>query len=147
MPSYGPEMRGGTAYCTVVISDQLIGSPIIRNPGYLVAMNRPSLEKFAEQLKPGGIILINSSLIGIQSGRDDVVELIVPVNDIAIRIGNVRSANIVALSAFVAKTKLVSMETLLSCVQSEFAKKVDMISLNLVAVEKGKKAIQKTGQI
>ena len=89
----------------------------------------------------------NSSLIDIQSGRDDVVELIVPVNDIAIRIGNVRSANIVALSAFVAKTKLVSMETLLSCVQSEFAKKVDMISLNLVAVEEGKKAIQKTGQI
>jgi len=147
VPSYGPEMRGGTAYCTVVISDRLIGSPIIRNPGFLVAMNQPSLEKFASQVKPEGIILINSSLIGIQSGRSDVVELILPVNDMAIGIGNVRSANLVALGAFVAKTKLVGIETLQSCVQSEFAKKKDMIPLNLVAVEEGKMAIKNTGQI
>ncbi len=84
VPSYGPEMRGGTAYCTVVVSDRLIGSPIIRNPMHLVAMNRPSLEKFAAQVKPGGVILINSSLIDIGSGRSDVDELRVPVNDIAV---------------------------------------------------------------
>ena len=65
VPSYGPEMRGGTAYCTVVISDRPIGSPIIKNPLHLIAMNRPSLEKFAPDVKPHGMVLINSSLIPI----------------------------------------------------------------------------------
>ncbi|MEJ2097557.1 MAG: 2-oxoacid:acceptor oxidoreductase family protein, partial [Deltaproteobacteria bacterium] len=74
VPSYGPEMRGGTAYCTVVISDTPIGSPVIKNPTHLVAMNRPSLEKFAPAVKKGGIIFINESLIDIRSGRADVNE-------------------------------------------------------------------------
>ena len=74
VPSYGPEMRGGTAYCTVVISDRLIGSPIIRNPMHLVAMNRPSLEKFAPVVRSSGVILVNSSLISIGADRDDVKE-------------------------------------------------------------------------
>ena len=91
VPSYGPEMRGGTAYCTVVISERPIGSPIIRNPLHLVAMNRPSLEKFAPMVKPKGVVLINSSLIPIKSGRSDIDELIVPANDIAKKLGNVRS--------------------------------------------------------
>jgi len=97
VPSYGPEMRGGTAYCTVVISDSPIGSPVIRNPLHLVAMNRPSLEKFAPMVKPGGVIMINSSLISINSGRKDIDELIVPANDIAKKLGNIRSLNIVAI--------------------------------------------------
>ena len=141
VPSYGPEMRGGTAYCTVVISDRLIGSPIIKNPAHLVAMNRPSLEKFAPAVKPKGIILINSSLISIDSGRSDVDELRIPVNDIAIKAGNVRSANIVALAAFVARSKLVAMDTLRNCVESEFAKKAPLIPVNLKAVEAGKEAV------
>lgn len=140
VPSYGPEMRGGTAYCTVVISDRLIGSPIIRNPMHLVAMNRPSLEKFAPLVKPKGVILVNSTLISVQAGRDDVDELRVPVNDIAVRIGNVRSANIVALAAFVARTKVVKMETLRRCVKEEFASKQKLIPLNMAAVDEGEKA-------
>ncbi|MCJ7830042.1 MAG: 2-oxoacid:acceptor oxidoreductase family protein, partial [Desulfobacterales bacterium] len=99
IPSYGPEMRGGTAYCTVVISDRPIGSPIIRNPAHLVAMNRPSLEKFAPLIKPGGVILINSSLIPVASNRQDVDELKVPATEIAQQIGSVKAANIVALAA------------------------------------------------
>lgn len=140
VPSYGPEMRGGTAYCTVVISDRLIGSPIIRNPMHLVAMNRPSLEKFAPAVKPGGVILVNSSLIPIDSGREDVDEVRIPVNDIAVRLGSVRSANIVALSAFVARTGLVSMDTLRDCVEAEFSKKKKLVPMNLAAVEEGQKA-------
>ena len=140
VPSYGPEMRGGTAYCTVVISDRLIGSPIIRNPMHLVAMNRPSLEKFAPMVKPGGVILVNSSLIPIDSGREDVDEVRIPVNDIAVRLGSVRSANIVALSAFVARTGLVSMDTLRDCVEAEFSKKKKLVPMNLAAVEEGQKA-------
>jgi 2-oxoglutarate ferredoxin oxidoreductase subunit gamma len=140
VPSYGPEMRGGTAYCTVVISDRLIGSPIIRNPMHLVAMNRPSLEKFAPMVKPKGVILVNSTLISIEAGREDVDELRVPVNDIAVRLGNVRSANIVALSAFVARAGIVKMETLRRCVKEEFASKEKLIPLNMAAVEEGEKA-------
>ncbi|MDI6686693.1 MAG: 2-oxoacid:acceptor oxidoreductase family protein, partial [Desulfobacterales bacterium] len=140
VPSYGPEMRGGTAYCTVVISDKPIGSPIIRNPMHLVAMNRPSLEKFAPTVKPGGVILINSSLIPVRSQRNDVDELIVPVNDIAKELGNIRAANIVALSAFVARSKVVDFDLMREAVKKEFAKKPKFIPLNMEAIEHGKRA-------
>lgn len=140
IPSYGPEMRGGTAYCTVVISNRLIGSPIIKNPRHLIAMNRPSLEKFAPHIKPGGIILINTSLIPIDSGRSDIDELKVPTVDIAKEIGNVRAANIVALAAFVARTGIVPMERLRKCVEAEFSTKPKLIPLNLKAVDAGEKA-------
>ena len=143
IPSYGPEMRGGTAYCTVVISDRPIGSPIIRNPRHLVAMNRPSLEKFAPVVQPGGVIFVNSTLISVPAGRDDVDELRVPVNDIAKELGNVRSANIVALSAFVARSKVVDFDMLRKCVEDEFAQKPKLIPLNMEAVAAGKKAAQK----
>ena len=142
VPSYGPEMRGGTAYCTVVVSDRLIGSPIIKYPGHLVAMNRPSLEKFAPLVKPNGIILINSSLVDVNSGRDDVDELRVPVNDIATEAGSLRSANIVALAAFVARSAVVGFDTLRHCVETEFAKKAAIIPVNLAALEEGRKAIE-----
>jgi 2-oxoglutarate ferredoxin oxidoreductase subunit gamma len=140
VPSYGPEMRGGTAYCTVVISDRPIGSPIIRNPLHLVAMNRPSLEKFAPMVKPKGVVLINSSLIPIKSGRSDIVELIVPANDIAKKLGNVRSANIVALSAFVARSEIVDFDNLRECVKNEFSHKEKLIPLNMEAVTAGGEA-------
>jgi 2-oxoglutarate ferredoxin oxidoreductase subunit gamma len=142
IPSYGPEMRGGTAYCTVVVSDRPIGSPIIRNPRHLVAMNRPSLEKFAPVIKPGGVILVNSTLISVPSGRDDVDELRVPVNDIAKELGNVRSANIIALAAFAARSKIVDFEMIRKCVEAEFSKKPKLIPLNLEAVAAGEKAAQ-----
>ena len=137
IPSYGPEMRGGTAYCTVVISDRLIGSPIIKNPTHLVAMNRPSLEKFAGDVKPGGIVFINSSLIPVRSDRTDIDELTVPANDVAIKAGSVRAANIVALSAFAARSKLVDLDLLKNCVKEEFAAKPKIIPLNMDAFDQG----------
>ncbi|MEA2060041.1 MAG: 2-oxoacid:acceptor oxidoreductase family protein [Thermodesulfobacteriota bacterium] len=137
VPSYGPEMRGGTAYCTVVIGDRRIGSPIIKNPTHLVAMNRPSLEKFAPHVLPGGIVLINTSLIPVHSGRDDVVELMVPANEAAIALGSVKCANIVAVSAFAAKSKMVDVEVLRECVKEQFADKAKLIPLNMKAFDKG----------
>jgi 2-oxoglutarate ferredoxin oxidoreductase subunit gamma len=137
IPSYGPEMRGGTAYCTVIVSDRLIGSPIIKNPTHLVAMNRPSLEKFAPVVKPNGVIMINSSLIPVRSGRDDVDELIVPANDAAIEVGSIRCANIIALAAFAARSKMVDLEILRECVKSQFASKAKLIPLNMAAFDKG----------
>ncbi len=139
IPSYGPEMRGGTAYCTVVISDKHIGSPIIKNPTHLVAMNQPSLTKFTNDIKPGGIIFINSSLIRVKSDRDDIVEFLVPANDIAIKSGSVRAANIVALSAFAAKSKLVDLNVLKDCVKDEFSAKKKIIPLNMKAFDEGVK--------
>jgi 2-oxoglutarate ferredoxin oxidoreductase subunit gamma len=143
IPSYGPEMRGGTAYCTVVISDRPIGSPIIKNPLHLVAMNGPSLEKFAPTVKQGGIVFVNSSLIAFGADRSDVDELRVPVVDIAKELGSVKAANIVALSAFVARSKIVPMKRLEACIKAEFSKKPKLIPLNMEAMAAGEKAAQK----
>ena len=137
VPSYGAEMRGGTANCTVVIGDRPIGSPIIRNPRHLVAMNLPSLEKYASQVKPGGVVLINSSLISIGSDRKDVDELKVPANDIAIKIGTVKAANIVALAAFVERSKIIDMDVFTSCVKNQFKMNEKLIDLNMKAMEEG----------
>lgn len=81
LPSYGPEMRGGTANCCVVVSDKPVASPVINEPDVLVAMNRPSLERFASTVKKGGVIIINSSLINIKSGRTDIKEYFIPANE------------------------------------------------------------------
>jgi 2-oxoglutarate ferredoxin oxidoreductase subunit gamma len=137
IPSYGPEMRGGTAYCTVVISDKYIGSPIIKNPTHLVAMNRPSLEKFEQDVKPEGIVFINASLIPVRCQRSDVTELAVPVNEMAIEAGSVRAANIVALAAFAAKADLVDLDLLKKCIKEEFAAKAKIIPMNMDAFDRG----------
>lgn len=146
VPSYGPEMRGGTAYCLVVISDRAIGSPIIRNPLHLVAMNRPSLEKFAPLVKPSGVVVINSSLISIGAGRDDVDEIQIPANDIAKEIGSVKTANVVALAAFVARSNIVEFDLLRECVRKQFAGREKLIPINLEALDQGRKAVLAAGQ-
>jgi 2-oxoglutarate ferredoxin oxidoreductase subunit gamma len=144
VPSYGPEMRGGTAYCLVVISTRPIGSPIIRNPMHLVAMNRPSLEKFAPVVKPNGVVVINSSLIPVQSGRDNVDELLVPANEIAKDLGSVKVANIVALGAFVARSEIIDFELIRKCVKETFSSREKLIPINMAALDAGKKAASTT---
>jgi 2-oxoglutarate ferredoxin oxidoreductase subunit gamma len=140
IPSYGPEMRGGTAYCTVVIADHPIGSPIVNNPTHLVAMNRPSLEKFGPMVKPKGLVVINSSLIPITSGRTDLTEILVPCNQIAIDLGNPKGANMVVLGAYAACSKVVSLEMLEKSVRYEFSKKPKFIDVNVTALKKGAEA-------
>ncbi len=137
IPSYGPEMRGGTAYCTVVVSDSRIGSPIINTPLGLVVFNRPSLEKFAPRVKPGGTIIVNSSLIDITSNRNDVAEILVPANDIAIKAGNVKTVNMIMLGAFVGATEVVSYNTLIELVKEKMGKKKDLLEMNLQVVDEG----------
>ena len=140
VPSYGAEMRGGTANCNVVTSDKPIGSPVIRNPMHLVVMNRPSLEKYTPLVKSKGVVLVNSSLVTTGTGRDDIDELNVPANDIAIELGSIKSANIVALAAFVARSQFVDFELLRECVKYEFAKNEKLIELNMEALDRGKEA-------
>ena len=143
IPSYGPEMRGGTAYCLVVIADRPIGSPIIRNPMHLIAMNRPSLEKFAPMMKPNGVVVVNTSLIPIRTNRDDIDEVLIPANDIAKDLGSTKVANIVALGAFVARSKIVDFGTLHRCVKKAFSSKEKLIPINLDALKQGRKAAER----
>ena len=111
MPVYGPEMRGGTANCTVVISEEEIGSPIIRSPLGLIIMNRPSLDKFQPRLQDGGIQVINSSLVDPALAEPNRVRTVkVPANEIANQLGNARMANMVALGAYVKATGVLPLE-------------------------------------
>jgi len=121
LPTYGVEMRGGTANCTVVISSKEIGSPIIYRPHALIAMNLPSLLKFGPRVLPNGLIFLNSSLIDPKEvTRNDIEVFPFPVNDIAIENGNPRFANMVALGGFVEKTKLVELSSVYDSLEKVF---------------------------
>ncbi|MBN1211222.1 MAG: 2-oxoacid:acceptor oxidoreductase family protein [candidate division Zixibacteria bacterium] len=137
LPSYGPEMRGGTAYCTVVISDTRIGSPIINNPTAACVFNRPSFDKFSPRVKPGGLLLVNSSLIDVTTDRTDITELLIPANKIALDAGNARVANIVILGAFIGASKIVSYEKTVEVIRSKLGRKKEMLDINLNVLEKG----------
>lgn len=137
LPSYGPEMRGGTAYCTVVISDHRIGSPIIINPTALCVFNRPSFDKFVPRIKPGGLLVVNSSLINVSSDRKDITQLLVPANDIALKAGNPKAANIVVLGAFVGAANVVSFKTVRDVVKDKMGAKKDFLASNLKVLKQG----------
>ena len=137
MPSYGPEMRGGTCNCTVVISDRLVGSPVIQSPKAVLAMNLPSLDKFEPDIKPGGVLLVNSSLIKREPTRDDITVIMVPANEIANELGSPRSANMVALGAYLGATGAVSIEEVIGVVRETFAAKPAVIDVNIEALQKG----------
>ena len=137
LPSYGPEMRGGTANCTVVISDQEIGSPIITNPKCAVVMNRPSLEKFAPTLKENGLLVVNSSLIDIDSDRDDLDQFKIDANDIAIKNNSPKSANMVVLGSFLGKTKIIDKDIMISAIKEFFVKKPKFIDANVSCFNEG----------
>lgn len=137
LPSYGPEMRGGTAYCTVVVSEKEIGSPVIQKPTCAVVMNRPSFDKFSPMVKPDGLLLVNSSLIDVTSDREDVDQVLIPCNDIAIKAGAVRAANMAMLGAFAAKANLVDLAQVRKTIGNKFASKEKVLAINFEAFDKG----------
>ncbi|MEA3297433.1 MAG: 2-oxoacid:acceptor oxidoreductase family protein [candidate division Zixibacteria bacterium] len=137
IPSYGPEMRGGTAYCTVVVSDIRIGSPIINYPQCVCVFNRPSFDKFTARVKPDGLVIVNSSLIDVTTDRTDVREILVPANDMAMEIGNVKTANMAILGAFIGATKIVSFETVTETIKEKLGKKKSALPVNLKILEAG----------
>ena len=133
-PSYGPEMRGGTASCTVVVSDKTVSCPIINEADFVVVMNLPSLIKFEPLLKPGGIMLLNSSTINQAPTRKDITSHLIPVNDMATDLGNARVANMVMLGAFVRATNVVSEASIEKVMRETLgAKKAEMLDLNINA--------------
>lgn len=109
-PSYGPEMRGGTANCTVVISDEEIGSPLVNNPTAVIAMNLPSLEKFESVVEKDGVLVVNASMVNRGVERDDIKVVTIPANEIAQEIGSERTANMVLLGALLGNLDLLSLD-------------------------------------
>jgi 2-oxoglutarate ferredoxin oxidoreductase subunit gamma len=138
LPSYGPEMRGGTANCNVIVSDNIIGAPVVTEATCVIAMNLPSLDKFEQFVKKGGRLLINSSLIQRTSMRDDVNVLEIPVNDIANKQGSLRVANVVMLGAYITLSKVVKKETILEAIQEVLGQsKRHLLDINIKALEEG----------
>jgi 2-oxoglutarate ferredoxin oxidoreductase subunit gamma len=144
LPSYGPEMRGGTANCNVMVSDEPVGSPIVTEATCAIVMNRPSLDKFEKDIVKGGNLLINSSLIDKKAERDDINIYYIPANDIAVELGNTKVANMVMLGAFLEITKAVKFESVIEAFKKVFGEsKAHLIPLNQKALEKGAEAVRK----
>ena len=136
-PSYGAEQRGGTANCTVVVSDDEIGSPVVSEVDILVAMNQPSLDRFESWVKPDGKIMVNSSLIERKVNRSDVEAVYIPTNDIANEIGSGKIANMVMLGGLLKAFPALSREEILSTMKKMLASKAKFIPLNEAAINKG----------
>jgi 2-oxoglutarate ferredoxin oxidoreductase subunit gamma len=137
-PSYGAEMRGGTANCSVVVSDDEISSPVVNQPDCVVAMNIASLEKFESRVRPGGTIFVNSSLIERNVERDDVDEVRIPANDIAEELGNARAANMVILGGLLKKTGAVKVDAVVGCLDKVLSERaMALLDLNKKALQRG----------
>jgi 2-oxoglutarate ferredoxin oxidoreductase subunit gamma len=137
LPSYGAEVRGGTANCTVAISDDEISSPVASEPEFIIAMNQPSAVKFQNQIQSGGLFFINSSLVEAALSRGDINVVRVPASSIAEELGNPKSANMVMLGAFTKKSSLVSLSSLIEGLKRTLGSKQKLIAINEKALKAG----------
>lgn len=135
LPSYGPEMRGGTANCSVILTEESIGSPIVTKSTSVVVMNRPSLDKFQNMIEPNGLIIIDSDLIDVMPERTDIDVITIPAQSLAEELGSKKIANMILLGALVKKTGIVSMEAILNALKDHGKK--DFYEVNKKAIEKG----------
>ena len=139
-PSYGPEMRGGTANCTVVVSDEPVASPVVDTPNELAVFNIPSLLKFEPTLEEGGILIMNVSVIDREPTRKDLRIIKIPANEVADRIGNLKVQNMVMLGAYIEVAKTVSLESVFEALEKKMTgKKAALLDLNKKAIEEGMK--------
>ena len=139
MPSYGVEMRGGTANCSVIISDSIIGSPIVQSGiDILCALNGPSIAKFLPRVKSGGLVLVNSSIVTAPIPRDDVEVVSIDATNIAVEVGSLKVANMVMIAGFLKATDLFALADVKAVLEEKFkAKNPELIALNIAAIEKG----------
>ncbi len=137
MPAYGPEMRGGTCNCTVVLSDRQVGSPVSQRPHAAVVLNLQSIDKFEPIVRPGGILVVNTSLINRPPARTDLINVLVPANQIAIEAGNAKAANMVALGALLGASGLVDLELVNAVLAETFAGRPKIVQLNHACLAKG----------
>jgi len=142
-PSYGPEMRGGTANCNVIVSDKVIASPVLATSMNIIVMNKPSLDKFENKVKEKGILFVNSSLIDREVTRNDIEVVKVPANEIAEKLGNSVVANMVMLGAFLEKTKVIPIDKVKYVVEKFLSeKKKELIDINFKALDEGANLIK-----
>lgn len=137
LPAYGAEVRGGTANCTVAISDDEIASPVASSPEFVIAMNQPSAVKFQHHIQSGGLFFLNSSLVEAEIMRGDIEIVRVPANRIAEELGNPRAANMIMLGAFARKSGLVRMESMKAALRQTLSAKKKLIEINEKALEAG----------
>lgn len=138
LPSYGPEMRGGTASCSVIISDEEVGSPIISQPDVLIAMNLPSFEKFEPTVRPGGIVIADSSLIETKSARSDIDVYYIPATALASEMGKQSLANMIILGKLLSVMGEFDEENIKTVLSKVIPpKKADMLEINLKAMQLG----------
>ena len=137
LPSYGPEMRGGTANVTVCISDDPVGSPYITQPTALLVMNQPSLEKFGPTVREGGLVVVNTTLVPIKCDRDDCKVLYIDAGGIAQKAGTIRASNLVMLGAYAGWSGIVERDALIELIKEEFKNKAKFIPANVAAFEAG----------
>jgi 2-oxoglutarate ferredoxin oxidoreductase subunit gamma len=137
MPAYGPEMRGGTCNCTVVLSDKQVGSPVSQSPHAAIVLNMQSIDKFEPLVRPGGILVVNTSLINRPPHRTDITNVLVPANQIANEAGSAKAANMVALGALLGASGLVDAELVKSVLAETFAGRPKIVQLNHVCLAKG----------
>jgi 2-oxoglutarate ferredoxin oxidoreductase subunit gamma len=137
-PSYGPEMRGGTANCTVVVSDVPIGSPVVKCPSVAVAFNNPSMLKYSELVRPTGLLVVNSSLVEATTPRDDIAVLYIPATGTANELGDSRLTNMVLTGAMLAARPMVAVEMLVAAITAELPqRKQHLLAMNVEAIHKG----------
>jgi len=144
VPSYGPEMRGGTANCSVILSTEMIGSPVVSQPTELIVMNSPSLRKFEQTVVPGGIILLDCNEVEAKVTRTDVKVIDVPCESIARELGAPKVSNMVLLGAYLEATGALKVETVRGMLEHKFAgKKAKYIPINFQALERGMACVHK----
>ena len=137
LPSYGAEVRGGTANCTVAISDDEIASPVASSPEFVIVMNQPSAVRFQNQLQSGGLFFINSSPVEAEISRGDINIVSVPANRIAEKLGSPKAANMVMLGAFTKKTSLVSLASVIQGLKYTLGAKQKLMAANEKALKAG----------
>lgn len=142
-PSYGPETRGGTANCAVIVSRKPIHSPVFQKANHLIAFNGPSLDKFHDRVKAGGFILYNSSLIPSCTPQQDIEAIGIPINEMAIELGNIQVANMIMLGAYLEQSHLFGDTTIHKVLQYFLGeKKAHFLEINVKAIEAGRRFIQ-----
>jgi 2-oxoglutarate ferredoxin oxidoreductase subunit gamma len=145
LPAYGAEMRGGTANCTVVVSNEEIASPIASTPEFVVAMNYPSMVKYQNMVKSGGMMFLNSDLVAELPARNDIKIVKIPANTLAHEMGNDRALNMVMLGAVASVTGITSQAALFKALETAFeGKKKALLEINRKALEKGAEFISRT---
>ncbi|MCK9229141.1 MAG: 2-oxoacid:acceptor oxidoreductase family protein [Syntrophales bacterium] len=138
LPSYGAEMRGGTANCTVAVSDDEIFSPVASEPDFAVIMNKPSLTRYENMMRSGGTVFLNSSVIDRDLTREDISRVLVPAGDMAGELGSPRVLNMIMLGAFVARTRLTTLESIMNGLEEIIkGKSSSVIKLNRKALDRG----------